>query len=296
MQTRMAIGLGATQASGLRGNFGTMTKPFHPGRASQSGIIAAKMAGKGYESNPNIMEDRFGYAACMGEEMVQLGNMTRHLGYPWAIMGTGKEVANGIDIKIWPCCGGTHGSNTAIIQLLNEYSFKYEDVESVDIVTTDNPSCMAPNLRWPKSGLQGKFSTWYTVASLIVDNGRLDLQSFTDDSANRPELQSMLEKVNITQEVTIAERPNRTIGGESWWDVTVTLKNGSLINTRVPGHGDTYGPYTNIQVIDKFQALAGAVISPTQVDTLLNLVMDLENQTNVNHIMDAATLALTIKT
>ena len=98
MQTRMAIGLGATQASGLRGNFGTMTKPFHPGRASQSGIIAAKMAGKGYESNPDIMEDRFGYAACLGEQMVQLGNMTRHLGYPWAIMGTGKEVANGIDL------------------------------------------------------------------------------------------------------------------------------------------------------------------------------------------------------
>ena len=295
MQTRMAIGLGATQASGLRGNFGTMTKPFHPGRASQSGIIAAKMAGKGYESNPDIMEDRFGYAACLGEQMVQLGNMTRHLGYPWAIMGTGKEVANGIDIKIWPCCGGTHGSNTAIIELLNNHSFSSEDVESVDIITTDNPSCMAPNLRWPKSGLQGKFSTWYTVASLIVDKGRLDLESFTDDSANRPELQSMLERVNITQEETIADRPNRAIGGESWWDVTVNLKNGSQLNTRVPGHGDTYGPYTNIQVIDKFQALAGAVISPSQVDTLLNLVMDLENQSDVVQIMDAATLGLAVK-
>ena len=108
-------------------------------------------------------------------------------------------------------------------------------------------------------------------------------------------IRDRLERVNITQEETIADRPNRAIGGESWWDVTVNLKNGSQLNTRVPGHGDTYGPYTNIQVIDKFQALAGAVISPSQVDTLLNLVMDLENQSDVVQIMDAATLGLAVK-
>ena len=51
----------------------------------------------------------------------------------------------------------------------------------------------------------------------------------------------------------------------------------------------------DIQVIDKFQALAGAVISPSQVDTLLNLIMDLENQSNVMQIMDAATLGLAVK-
>jgi len=56
---RMALGIGASQAPGLRGDFGTMTKPFHPGNACRAGVTAAKMAQKGYEANPDIMEPRF---------------------------------------------------------------------------------------------------------------------------------------------------------------------------------------------------------------------------------------------
>ena len=150
MQTRMALGIGATQASGLRANFGTMTKPFHPGNACRAGVMAAKMAQKGYEANPDVMEHRFGYAAVYGQEMMHLSDIPRHLGNPWALMGSGKEVANGIAMKVWPCCGGTHGANTAITRLLKKHPIKAEDVASVDIVTTHEPSCMAPNLRWPE--------------------------------------------------------------------------------------------------------------------------------------------------
>ena len=175
MQTRMALGLGATQASGLRGNFGTMTKPFHPGNGCRAAVTAAKLAQKGYESNPDIMEHRFGYAAVYGEEMMHLSNIPRHLGNPWALMGSGREVANGISIKIWPCCGGTHGANTAMTHLIKQHPFKAEDVQSVDIVTTFEPSCMAPNLRWPKSGLQGKFST--LVHGRLADRRRRQARS-----------------------------------------------------------------------------------------------------------------------
>src|SRR4051812_10901330 len=112
MQTRMAIGLGATQASGLRAHFGTMGKPFNPGNACRAGVTAAEMAQKGFEANPDVMEHRFGFAAVYGEEMLQLSAMTRHLGSPWALMGKGKDVASGISLKIWPCCGGTHAPNT----------------------------------------------------------------------------------------------------------------------------------------------------------------------------------------
>jgi len=291
MKTRMALGVGASQASGLRGNFGTMTKPFHPGRASQSGIMAAKMAQKGYEANPSIVEDRFGYAAVLGEQMVQLGNMTRHLGNPWAIMGTGRDVANGIDIKIWPCCGGTHAANTAITRLFKEHPFSAEDVASVEAVTTENPSCMAPNLRWPKSGLQGKFSTWFTIASLIVDGGRLDLSSFTNEAAMRPAVQEMLKKVNIEQHREVEGRPNRALGGESFWEVSVNLKNGQRLTTRVEAHGDTYGWNTRDQVLEKFRMLAGAVLSSSQTDAALNTIMEMEKAADVRGLVDTVTRA-----
>jgi 2-methylcitrate dehydratase PrpD len=291
LQTRMALGLGASQASGLRGNFGTMTKPFHPGRACQSGILAAKMAQKGYEANPNIMEDRFGYAAVLGEQMVQLGNMTRHLGYPWAIMGTGRDVAKGVEIKIWPCCGGTHAANTAITHLLKDHPFKAADVASVDVLTTDNPSCAAPNLRWPKSGLQGKFSTWYTIASLIVDEGKLDLSSFTDAAAARPEVQEMLKRVSIEQHREVVGRPSRALGGESYCEVSVTLKNGQTLSSRAEGHGDTYGWATRDKVFEKFKMLAGAVLPASQVDAALNSIMEMEKASDVRSVVDTVTLS-----
>lgn len=294
MQTRMALGIGASQASGLRANFGTMTKPFHPGNACRAGVTAAKMAQRGYEANPDVMEHRFGYAAVLGEEMTQLSNMTRHLGNPWAIMGTGRDVANGILIKIWPCCGGTHGANTAITRLLKKRPIKAEEVQSVDIVTTHQPSCMAPNLRWPASGLQGKFSTWYTVASAIVDGGKLDLSSFTDEAASRPAVQDMLRRVNIIQDPDTAGRPHRAMGGASWSDLSVTLKNGErVVAPRVEangGRGDTYGSETKDAVIQKFKMLAGAVLKPAQVDSALNAIMDMEKARDVRAVMDTVTL------
>jgi 2-methylcitrate dehydratase PrpD len=290
MQMRMALGIGATQAAGLRANFGTMTKPFHPGNACRAGVMAAKMAQKGYEANPDVMEHRFGYAAVYGEEMMQLSAIPRHLGNPWALMGSGKEVANGIAIKIWPCCGGTHGANTAITRLLRKHPIKAGDVASVDLVTTYEPSCMAPNLRWPKSGLQGKFSTWFTVASCIVDGGKLDLSSFTDEAAMRPAVQEMLKKVNITQEPDYVGRPHRSRGGGHYWDLTVTLKNGErLIAPRIEatgGRGDTYGWETREAVFDKFKMLAGAVLKPTQVDAALNAIMSMEQAADVRTIVD----------
>ena len=290
MQTRMALGIGASQASGLRANFGTMTKPFHPGNACRAAVTAAKMAQKGYESNPNVMEHRFGYAAVYGEEMMQLANVTRHLGNPWAIMGSGRDVASGIGIKIWPCCGGTHGANTAMTHLLKKHPIDPQDVQSVDIVTTHEPSCMAPNLRWPASGLQGKFSTWYTVASMIVDRGKLDLSSFTDEASRRPAVQDMLRKVNIVQDPDTVGRPHRSKGGGHWWDLSVTLKNGErLVAARVEasgGRGDTYGWATRDAVFEKFKMLAGAVLKPTQVDAALNAIMDLDKAPDVRAIVD----------
>lgn len=290
MQTRMALGIGASQCAGLRANFGTMTKPFHPGNACRAAVMAAKMAAKGYEANPDVMEHRFGYAAVYGEEMMSLAAVARHLGNPWALMGSGKEVANGIAIKIWPCCGGTHGANTAMTKLLKQRPFKAEDVESIDMVTTHEPSCMAPNLRWPQSGLQGKFSTWYTVASMVVDGGRLDLSSFTDESAARPAVQDMLKRVNIVQDPDYVGRPHRAKGGGHYWELTVTLKNGEKLHAprseATGGRGDTYGWETREAVFEKFKMLAGSVLKPAQVDAALNEIMGMEKISDVSRIVD----------
>jgi len=68
-KTRMALGIAGSEAGGLRRNFGTMTKPFHPGQVARNGVIAAKLAAKGFTADPDILEGRQG-----GKEVEELKN------------------------------------------------------------------------------------------------------------------------------------------------------------------------------------------------------------------------------
>ena len=56
--TRMALGIAASTAAGLRQNFGTMTKPLHPGQAAMNGVTAAQLAQLGWTADANILEAR----------------------------------------------------------------------------------------------------------------------------------------------------------------------------------------------------------------------------------------------
>lgn len=290
-QTRMAIAISTSQAAGIRANFGTMTKPFHPGNAARAGVLSAKLAARGFEGHPDALEHRFGYFGTYGEHMAQLSALPRHLGNPWALMGQGREVARGVIIKRWPACGITHASATALERLLEAHPFQADDVESVDMVTTYNPALMAANIRWPKTPLQGKFSPWYTTASLILD-GKLDLASFTDEAFARPQVHALLARVNIVQDPDMASRPHRAVGGQTWWDIRVRLKNGEVLAApRIEGHGDSYGWNEREAVFEKFRMLAGAVLAPSAVDAAINALMALDRSRDVAEVVALLTPA-----
>ena len=55
-QTQMALGIAASQPVGLREQFGTMTKPFHPGGAARAGLMSALLASKGFTASPKALE------------------------------------------------------------------------------------------------------------------------------------------------------------------------------------------------------------------------------------------------
>src|SRR6266436_3443805 len=61
--TAIALGIAGTQAAGLKSQFGTMCKPFHAGKAAQSGLLAARLAARGFSSRPDLVECEQGFAA-----------------------------------------------------------------------------------------------------------------------------------------------------------------------------------------------------------------------------------------
>src|SRR5260221_4914939 len=89
--TRRALSIGATQAGGLRENFGTMTKPFHAGRAAENGVVAAELAAPGFPPSPNRLQPHRGFFRAAGggysPEMI-----ADKLGNPWTFHFPGVSI------------------------------------------------------------------------------------------------------------------------------------------------------------------------------------------------------------
>src|SRR5205814_7907285 len=66
--TARALGIAGTQAAGLKSQFGTMCKPFHAGKAAQNGLLAARLAARGFSSRTDLVECVQGFAATHGPD------------------------------------------------------------------------------------------------------------------------------------------------------------------------------------------------------------------------------------
>ncbi|RPH33098.1 MmgE/PrpD family protein, partial [bacterium] len=103
-QVKMAMGIAASLACGLRQNFGTMTKPLHAGKAGANGVQAAFLAQAGFTADAGIIEAPLGFAKVMGhDDEVDWENVGTNLGRTFMITGP-----VGLAIKPYPSCGFTH--------------------------------------------------------------------------------------------------------------------------------------------------------------------------------------------
>src|SRR5258706_15033506 len=109
--TRRALAIGATQAGGLRENFGTMTKPFHAGRAAENGVIAAEIAALGFTASPNGLEaDRGFFRAAGGGYSPEM--IDGQLGDPWTFHFPG------VSVKPHPSGSATHPGMAVMMELI----------------------------------------------------------------------------------------------------------------------------------------------------------------------------------
>jgi 2-methylcitrate dehydratase PrpD len=114
-----ALGIAATQSSGLREMFGTMVKPMHPGNAARNGLLAALLAAKNFTSAEQGIEGRRGFANVLATQR-NYAEITEKLGATWEIsLNTYKPYACGIV---------EHPAIDGCVQLRNEYKLKPEDI------------------------------------------------------------------------------------------------------------------------------------------------------------------------
>lgn len=262
---RRAMGIAASFASGLKVNFGTVTKPLHVGRAAQSGLAAARLAQLGADSRADAFEYHQGYAMVFnGPGNFDLEGIVDRFGRPW------EMVDPGIAFKLYPSCGATHSAIDAAIEL--HATTDPDDIESVDVYLHPR-RLKTVNRPQVRSRFDRKFSVQYTTA-LGLARGRVQITDFLDDDEIPPDVDTVLGRL------TAHAMPEDRWGPDHFpAEVAVTLRSGERREVRVQkakGRGPKFAA-TEEERIAKFRSCAGIALSDAKVEWVISTVMDLEH-------------------
>ncbi|MBW8270787.1 MmgE/PrpD family protein [Caldovatus aquaticus] len=264
----MAIALGASQSAGLTANFGTMTKPFHAGRAAHAGAIAARLAQAGFTAHLDALEHPQGFLSAVSQHgEVDRASEPTALGREWRIL------AEGLSIKKYPTCYCTHRAIDGALRLFRENPVKCEEVREIRVSISDRYATILRNHR-PKTGLEAKFSMEFAMSSALVAK-RVGLPELTDSFVQRPDVQSLIERVAID---TTTEYDPDGSGAAPFDQVTVSLASGATLKGPEVRHATGHArlPLSDSELFEKFQGCLEAGKAHNRAGALFERLMSLE--------------------
>ena len=239
-QTAMALGIAASQPVGLREQFGTMTKPFHPGGAARAGLTSALLASRGFTASPRALEAPRGFVQVASDKRAW-NEITDELGQRFEIsFNSYKPFACGIVI---------HPSIDACVQL-KEQGVTPEQLERLEL-RVHSLVLELTGKKEPADGLQGKFSVFHGCAAGLI-YGRAGEEEFSDAIVNDPKMVETRRKVQATVDDSVAEESAH---------VTAMLKDGRRIEVHVEhAIGSLQKPLSQQQLEAKFTHLVEPVL------------------------------------
>jgi 2-methylcitrate dehydratase PrpD len=274
----MAIGIAASTAAGLRQNFGTMTKPLHPGQAAMNGVTAAQLADLGWTADANILEAPYGFCHLYaGAYQGQLDGIVQRLGHPYELLATG------VAIKQYPCCAFTHRALDGVLALVQQHQLSASDVVAVEC-RVGRPTIEVLIHARPQTGLEGKFSMQYCLAAALLDK-RVGLLSFSDEKVRRPAAQQLLDRV--TMQLHPEAEAKGAHSEELPVTVTVKLRDGRTLSLSIQHpKGHPANPLSAIALQDKFEDCAYGVLERQDLRRVNELVQGLEHLDDIGTLMD----------
>ena len=190
-----AFGIAGSRAGSLFGNVGTMTKSAHCGQAAAMGLEAALLAEAGFTGDTETFESPLGYANSFYKGTFKPDEMLNYGTGAWRVAEPSYA------IKMFPSQFGTHFGITAGLDLHRQIP----DTAAIESVTLTGPVMPYVNRPFPETGLSGKFSLQYTMASALLD-GHVGIHTFTEAKLRRPAMQALLGKVTLEMDKSIPAR------------------------------------------------------------------------------------------
>jgi 2-methylcitrate dehydratase PrpD len=261
--TRTALGIAASLASGLKENFGSMTKPFHAGHAARNGVWAAMLAREGLTASETAIDGPQGYLAAFGGAS-GLDAALQGLGQRWQIL------ESGIAVKPYPSCALTHSAIDALIDLRARHHLDPALISQIEVgVTRVVPSVLIHPR--PVTALERKFSMEFCAAAALAD-GQVTLDSF-DDGPPRPVVEKLMSNVSMVVDPALPANREQ----HAWSRVTVRLSDGRTLEAAprgAQGHPDQ--PLSDAALRAKFLACATRVLSPGEAEAVAEQIASFE--------------------
>lgn len=248
-KTAMALGIAASQPVGMREQFGTMTKPFHPGGAARAGLMSALLASQGYTASPKALEAPRGMMQTVSTKN-DWSEITGELGQRFEIsFNSYKPFACGIVI---------HPSIDACAQLRAQ-GVTPEQIERIEL-KVHSLVLELTGKKEPADGLQAKFSVYHGCAAGLTF-GRAAEEEFSDEIVNRADMVALRRKVVATVDDSIDEASA---------DVTAVLQDGRRVHVFVEhAIGSLQNPMTDAMLEAKFRGMSDAVIGTDKTAALI---------------------------
>jgi 2-methylcitrate dehydratase PrpD len=256
-RTAHAVGIGATQAAGLKSMFGTQCKPFHAGLASHNGLRAARLAAAGMISRKEVLDCAQGFASTLSPDS-----------NPQAALATpDKFYVRENLFKHHASCGGTHAPIECVRELHKSNAFEPKDIERVTVRAEQSADAMC-NISTPTTGLEAKFSLRFMTAAALLRADTSSLELYQDTNVRDAALCGLRDKVTIE---LVKGWPKMQS------EVIVELTDGRTLRAMYDaGIPPTDYMQQGQRLRAKFERLAGPVLGSARSGAILQLVERLE--------------------
>ncbi len=267
-----ALGSAGTQSSGLWEflSEGAMSKQLHPGKSSMNGLLSVLLAQKGFTGSSSIFEGEKGFLKATSDDY-DLDILTDGLGE------TFHTARN--SIKYYASCGHTHSAIEAALKAWGDKHADVKDIQSVTIHIYQEALDLLGEVEAHTPYL-AKFNLPFCVATAL-NFGHVDLDDFTDERLDNPEILRLMDIISFQA------NPELTLLYPHKWPsrVEIKLANGK----RYKGYceypkGDPENPFSEKELIDKFNKLCENIITKDVINKIIDLVLALEEVDDVTEI------------
>ncbi len=275
LQLRHLLGMTASMASGIRANFGTMTKPLHVGRAAQNGVTAALLARGGYEADPDGLDGPWGFFEVFGRG-ADAERIIDKLGKPHSI------VEPGVSVKPYPCGSLTHPSMDAMRAIVMENDLKPDDIREV-VLHAGNNILHPIRYTTAENELQAKFCMPFLLAAIVISR-KAGVKEFTRAFVQSPEVRTLMQKIRTEFDPAIEARGYDKMRSR----VEVTLQNGSQLvrDADERYRGGPENPLSDEELKEKFSDCAQSIVRDSTRDKVIKIVFELEGVSSMDSLMN----------